>query len=192
MNRAWFRIVGAALFVASAANAQEPETAPADSGAGREDQREQHKLDVRNRFDQLRKLRAQRQHAQQLKRDIDAELAKENPDRAVLAQKSAEYAEIRADRRRDRLLSIRRRWGTLADRPDFNRELERHARTQARIERLKFVAATERSGAARTRLLERINHLAELESERYQKTMQALTEQSRAEDASVKAPGAAE
>lgn len=137
--------------------------------------REQRRLEMHDRFEQLRKRRIQRVRVEQLRKELDAELAKDKPDRAALQHRLAELAETRSERGRQRQLSIRRRWGSVVDREDVKAELERHARNQARLERMKFVAATERSGAARTRLLDRIKRATDAEGERHQRKMQALT-----------------
>lgn len=163
----------AALLGTAQAQEAAPSTPPDARPLGAE-VRERHRLEMRDRFEQLRKRRVQRARAEQLRSEIDGELAKDKPDRAILQQKLAELAETRAERRRERQLSIRRRWGTLADREDVKQELERHARNQARLERMKFLAATERSGVARTRLLERLKRAQEAEAERHQRSMQAL------------------
>lgn len=174
--RAFLVSLSAALMLASAARAEEPaESGPSDSNSLRGEQREQRRQERRARFEQIRAQHARRRQLEQLKHDIDAELTKENPDKALLEQKEAEYAAARADRSRDRQRAIRRRWGALADRDDVKRELERHAKTRARIERLKFLAATERTGAVRTRLMERLKRVAELENEKYERNMQELT-----------------
>lgn len=191
VTRAFLVSLSAALMLASAARAEEPaESAPSDESPPlRDEQREQRRQERRARFEQIRAQHARHRQLEQLKNEIDAELTKENPDKGLLRQKGAEYAAARADRSRDRQQAIRRRWGALADRDDVKRELERHAKTRARIERLKFLAATERTGAARTRLTERLKRVAELENEKYERNMQALT--ARPESPSTEPPAAA-
>ena len=191
VTRTFFVSFAAALLLASAVRAEETEEAAPDSSALRDQEREQRRAERRARFDQIRAQRARSRQLEQLKNEIDGELAKEKPDRALLQQKTAEYVAARADRSRDRQHAIRRRWGTHADRDDVKRELERHAKTQARIDRLKFLVATERTGAARTRLLERLKRVADLESERYEQTMQELTGRPRAPSPSSEPPKAA-
>jgi hypothetical protein len=141
---------------------------------------------MRQRVQQLRELRNQRRRAQELKSEIEAELEKDRPDRELLKQKLAEFAETRAARKREKQLVLRHRLGEAASRDDVKQELARHGKTLARIERLKFLASSERTGAARKRLLDRLQKVSEREEQRHQK---ALTEL--APNAAMAAPSAA-
>jgi hypothetical protein len=86
VRQTFFVSLAAALLLASAVRAEETEETAPDSSAVRDQEREQRRLERRARFDQIRAQRARSRQLEQLKNEIDGELAKEKPDRALLQQ----------------------------------------------------------------------------------------------------------
>lgn len=170
MSRSGF-IVAAAALLASVARAVEP---PPPASSDKAELHERHREHMRQRVQELRELRDQRRQGRALRAEIDAELAKAHPDRALLEQKLAELSATRETRRRERQLILRRRFGEAANRDDLKQELERHAKNLARIDRMRFLAATERSGALRQRLVDRLTRIARLEEQRHQTALVRL------------------
>jgi hypothetical protein len=84
-------------------------------------------------------------------------------------------------------MALRQRWGHSMAKDDVKAELERHARRLARLQRLEIVAATERSGAPRERLIDRLGKLRDLENTRHERAMKTLVPGAPAADPSAAA-----
>ncbi|MFZ5891346.1 MAG: hypothetical protein ACOY0T_09870 [Myxococcota bacterium] len=191
-NAAWrAATLVACLLVHGPASADPPrERAPRpELSAEPQERRREMQERLRDRLEHLRELRAQRRRRDELKAELDRELSKDHPNAEALKRKLEAFAQTRDERRRERRTILSHRWGASAERAEVREELVRHARTQARLERLRLVAATERSGVRRQRLLERIERLSKLESQRHERTMQALVPPPSA--ASAAPPGSA-
>ena len=160
------------LGVARAEDAAAPRERPGrpDSSAAPQQRRERMHAEP----ERLRAAMEQRRHVGKLKAEIERELAQETPNRELLQKKLEELAESRAERGRARKLVLSHELGPSAQQPEVRRELERHARAVARLERIKYLAATERSGASRKRLLERVARMSELEERRHHHRVRAL------------------
>jgi len=174
------------LGVAQAEDGPEPRERPSrpESSAMPHARRER----MHEQIDRLRAAVEQRRHVGKLKAEIEHELGQETPNRELLQKKLEELAESRAERRRTRQLSLAHELGPSAEKPEVRGELERHARAVARLERIKFLAATERSGDSRKQLLERVARLSELEERRYHQRVRALLQPAPGPADSAKAP----
>ena len=102
------------------------------------------------------------------------ELKNGNPHPEELKKKLEELRTLRDDRRHEQRAFLHRRWGHDVGKPVAKDELERHARRLARLQRLEVLAATERTGDARKRLIARIEQLRALEEKRHEEAMKKL------------------
>lgn len=112
--------------------------------------------------------------ARSRERAYEQTLRKPDATPEEIRQKLAELKEHSADLQRERRRSLHQRWGASAQKPEVKAELERHGRTLARLRRMQFLAATERQGEARAKLLERLGRLVNLERGRHERAMEAL------------------
>ncbi|MGC4088593.1 MAG: hypothetical protein QM756_11990 [Polyangiaceae bacterium] len=167
--------ISAGLWVTSA-NAQQPTPGqaarPAASDFG--SLREQRMRDLQGHAERLRHFREQRRHVEELKSDIDREIAAPQPNKEQLQRKLEEYRGSRDERRRQTQFLLQHRYGDQAQSPALRAELARHARLVARLERIRFLAATERAGAQRKRLLDRTETLRKAEDERHRRALASL------------------
>jgi hypothetical protein len=92
----------------------------------------------------------------------------------AVKQKIEEWRAARGERRREHVEAIRAHWGQALGRPEVVAELKRHALRMATLGRIEELAATERTGDARTRVLDRVEKLRTRENERHERAMQKL------------------
>lgn len=118
--------------------------------------------------------RAGGRHFRAMQDDLRERFRAEKPDKEELKKKIAEWHEARDDRRRDHRARLMSRWGKTLAKADVNDELRLHARRTARLARMEEVAATEKAGDARAKLLERIEKLRKAEDERHKRAMERL------------------
>jgi hypothetical protein len=118
--------------------------------------------------------RAQGRLARQRERAFDFALKNPNTSPEDLRAKLKELQEHPDDMRRERRRHLHARWGATALDPRAKPELEQHARRMARIRRMQFVAATERTAEKRAELLERLSRLRDLERGRHERALQAI------------------
>lgn len=133
---------------------------------------------MRERMDRMQDrshdLRERHERALTLSHDIREQLKNGNPHPAELKKQLEELQSMREDRRRDQRMSLQRRWGRGIRSPEVKDELERHARRLARLQRLEVVAATERAGDGRKKLIARIEALRTQEDKRHEEAMKKL------------------
>jgi hypothetical protein len=91
-----------------------------------------------------------------------------------LRQKWQELSLDRPQRARERRARLRQQLGVALSVPDVRRELELHARRNAELRRLRFLAENARSGQQREKLLARIQRLTKLEDERHERRIAEL------------------
>jgi hypothetical protein len=120
--------------------------------------------------------RAQGRQARARERAFDQLLKNPEATPEELRAKLKDMEEHRPEMRRERRRALAARWGKTASDARARPELELHARYMARIRRMQFLAATERSGEKRKALLERLSKLRDLERGRHERAMQALAE----------------
>lgn len=143
---------------------------------------------ARQRLVQRPELRALREaQASQEIRSTDAKLQAQYqspaPDVEVLKSETEHWNRLRDDRRRGYRHYARQRWNdsfgkkweSASQRSDVKAELSEHGRRLARLDRLKFLVATERKGEERTKLTAKLAQLRELEEARHERAMQGLT-----------------
>lgn len=94
--------------------------------------------------------------------------------REQLAQKLAELKATRAERRERHRSALVRQFGARLNVPEIKAELELHARREAELARVAFLARNARSGDAREKLLARAAKLAEREQARHAARMERL------------------
>lgn len=82
--------------------------------------------------------------------------------------------ESRKERRQQHQLALKERWGASLAAPPVRAELERHERRMAKLNRLSLLAETERQGAAKDKLVQRIDQLTARENERHERKMTDL------------------
>jgi myosin heavy subunit len=140
--------------------------------------REQVSERFRERMDRMQErmheMREKRERLHTLDREVAEALKSGNPHPEELKKKLEELRSLREDRRHEQRAFLHRRWGRDAFKPEAKDELERHARRLARLQRLEVIAATERTGDARKRLIARIEQLRALEEKRHEEAMKKL------------------
>jgi hypothetical protein len=94
--------------------------------------------------------------------------------RDELAKKLAELKATRAERRARHRSALVEQLGARLNVPEIKAELELHARREAELARVTFLARNARSGAAREQLLARAAKLSEREQARHTARMQQL------------------
>jgi hypothetical protein len=160
-----------------------------------EQRREQLSGVMRDRLDRLRERglegRQRRERAAELRKSIDEQIKSGNPHPDELKKQLEELKSLRDDRRYEQRAFIRRHWGRAMHKPDVREELERHARRLARLQRLEVVAATERTGDQRKKLIERIEKLRTQENERHEEVMKKLVPEGPTPEPSASAAPAA-
>ena len=132
--------------------------------------------------------KTQREKVHGLRAELNEELKKPKPDAALLKKTIAELGSLRDDRRREHQFVALERWGDGVTTPQSKTELEQHARRDARLHRLEFLVATERSGAARARLQAKLAELQAIEEARHEKAMATLIPERAAAGSAAPAP----
>jgi hypothetical protein len=94
-----------------------------------------------------------------------------------LKQELAALKESRGERRRQHRADLKERWGDGLAQPAAREELRHHERRMARLERMQLLAQTERAGAAKDKLVPRIEKLISRENARHQRKMEQLQAQ---------------
>lgn len=94
--------------------------------------------------------------------------------REELAKKLAELKATRAERRERHRSALVQQLGARLNVPEIKAELELHARREAELSRVTFLANNARSGAAREQLLARVTKLSAREQARHAARMQQL------------------
>jgi len=111
-------------------------------------------------------------------RGLGAELRKKfregKPNQAELKKSIEEWRAARDERRRERQQALAARWGSALGQPSVENELTLHARRMAHLQRMEEVIATEKTGAARQKLLDRVDKLRERENERHDNALKRL------------------
>jgi hypothetical protein len=129
---------------------------------------------LRTRLEDLRarleEKRQDRERVRALLRDVDEGLQRGAVDREKLRQ----FWAARLERKREHQENVKRRWGATLDRPEARAELVKHAERMAKLRRLSYIAATERSGAEQRALLARIARLMKLEQDRHERELGKL------------------
>lgn len=140
--------------------------------------REQLPDHIRDRMERMQgrghDSRERHARSRKLSGEIAEQLRSGNPRPEELKKQLEELRLLRNDRRNEQRASLRQRWGESAHKPDVKDELERHARRLARLQRLEVIAATERTGDQRKRLIARIEQLRTLEDKRHEQAMKKL------------------
>lgn len=181
------RWLGAALALAIAAPAAADLPEPKGSGGPRREAaprssaaplpssvRERLELLKDKRRERVRERKEQRERIQQLAQDFERSLSRPDANPKELRAKQEELFAVRAERRRERRMELRKRFGRAIAEPAVRAELELHARRAARLKRLQFLAATERTGKKRTAVLARVDRLLVAENARHDQAMQRL------------------
>lgn len=96
-------------------------------------------------------------------------LTKEELERELRALK-----ESRKQRRSQHQRALKERWGNSLAAPAGRAELAHHERRMAKLNRLLLLAESERKGAAKDKLVQRIEKLIALENERHERKMSQL------------------
>jgi hypothetical protein len=109
--------------------------------------------------------REERERVRALLRDVEEGLRSGAVDREKLRQ----FWAARQERQRERRENVKRRWGATLDHPEARAELVKHAERMAKLRRLSYIAATERTGAEQRALLARIARLMKLEQDRHER-----------------------
>jgi len=126
-------------------------------------------------------------------RGMGAELRKKfregKPNAAELKKSIEQWRAARDDRRRERQQALAARWGTALGQPNVANELTVHARRMAHLQRMEEVVAVEKTGAARQKLLDRVEKLRELENQRHERALSRLASRDAAAGPSA-TPGA--
>jgi hypothetical protein len=124
--------------------------------------------------------KAHRAHGPEFKGAV-AELgerhAKGKLKKAELKQELAALKESRGERRRQHRADLKERWGDGLAQPAAREELRHHERRMARLERMLLLAQTERAGAAKDKLVARIEKLIAHENGRHERKMEQLQAQ---------------
>ena len=107
-----------------------------------------------------------------------------------LAKKLAELRATRAERRERHRNALVAQLGARLNVPEIKAELTLHARREAELSRVTFLANNARSGAAREKLLARAAKLSEREQARHAARMQQLTSAAAAPSAGASATAA--
>jgi hypothetical protein len=103
--------------------------------------------------------------------------AKGKLKKAELKQELAALKESRGERRRQHRADLKERWGDGLAQPAAREELRHHERRMARLERMLLLAQTERAGAAKDKLVARIEKLIAHENGRHERKMEQLQAQ---------------
>jgi hypothetical protein len=111
--------------------------------------------------------------------------------REELAKKLAELKATRAERRERHRTALVQQLGARLNVPEIQAELALHARREAELSRVTFLANNARSGAARDQLLARAAKLSAREQERHAARMLRLSKASPAPSTSAGAPAPA-
>jgi len=119
-------------------------------------------------------MKARHERAKKIEVDLETAIQSKDSDPTETKKLLDEYRELRRDRQRDHRLKLHRRYRTELKRDEVKGELERHARRMARLVRLEALIATERKGAPRQKLLERVKALREAEAGRHERLMVSL------------------
>jgi len=91
-----------------------------------------------------------------------------------LKKELAALRETRKERRQQHGEALKARWGNHLAQPAMQQELRHHERRMAKLERMSLLAETERKGAAKDKLVARIQKLIEQENERHERKMKVL------------------
>lgn len=91
-----------------------------------------------------------------------------------LKKELAALRETRKARRTQHGEALKARWGNHLAKPAMQQELRHHERRMAQLERMSLLAETERKGAAKDKLVARIQKLTDLENERHERKMKVL------------------
>jgi hypothetical protein len=129
----------------------------------------------------LERTAADRERIDTMTREVQESLRRMDMDADVLRQKLDALAAARPERQRVRRAALRAKWGKVLAHPTAREELTTHGRRMARLRRLQYLAATERQGQTRTKLLSRIDTLLSREQARHERAMKSLEENSGAE-----------
>ena len=105
-------------------------------------------------------------------RQAQGKLSKEE-----LKKELAALDKSRNERRREHREALKQRWGADLARPPAREELRHHERRMAQLERMSLLAQSERSGAAKGKLVARIDKLVARENERHQRKMTQVAAQ---------------
>lgn len=111
--------------------------------------------------------------------------------REELAKKLAELKATRAERRERHRNALVQQLGARLNVPEIQAELALHARREAELSRVTFLANNARSGAARDQLLARAAKLSAREQARHAARMQQLSKTSPAPSTSAGSPSPA-
>jgi hypothetical protein len=114
---------------------------------------------------------------------LEEQYGSPSPKADVLKKELQHWNSLREDRRRQSREAAQEHWGSsfvrwqdAAQSPPVRAELSQHAKRVARLERLRFLVATESKPADRARLAQKIARLVELEEGRHQRAMRALAD----------------
>jgi len=121
--------------------------------------------------------RAQRAEFKGAVAELGERHAKGKLNKPELKQELAALKESRGERRRKHRADLKERWGDGLAQPSAREELGHHERRMARLERMLLLAQTERAGAAKEKLVPRIEKLIEHENARHERKMQQLQAQ---------------
>jgi hypothetical protein len=80
----------------------------------------------------------------------------------------------RLERKKEHRAELRARWGPALNFPSIREELRHHARREAFLSRMMFVAETEVTGKKKEAMIARIEKLIDKENERHERAMQRL------------------
>lgn len=119
--------------------------------------------------------RGGRRHFRGMWNDLHEGFRSGKPNKDELKKKLDEWHAARDERRKDHREHLISRWGKALHKPDVTSELRRHSERMARLARMEEIVGTEKTGAERQKLLDRIDKLRNNENERHQKAMERLS-----------------